>query len=59
MIQKGPGWSHSLHLIELFPDLTIFLNFLSQGAAQQQFKSVVFLVSGVVRPAGGQTLGGR
>jgi hypothetical protein len=28
MIKKGPGWSHSLHLIVLFPDLTNFLDFI-------------------------------
>jgi hypothetical protein len=39
---------HSLHLIELFPDLSNFLNFHSQGAAEQQFKSVAFFVKSVV-----------
>jgi hypothetical protein len=47
-MEKGPGWSHSLHLIELFSDLINFLNFYSQGAAQKQFKSVAFFESGVV-----------
>jgi hypothetical protein len=31
MIEKGPGWSHSLHLIELFPDLTNFLKPILQN----------------------------
>jgi hypothetical protein len=45
MIGKGPGWSHSLHLIELVPELTNLLKFDSQGALQQQLKlhSLVFL----------------
>jgi hypothetical protein len=33
MIGKGPCWSHSLCLIELFPDLTIFKKLFSQGAS--------------------------
>jgi hypothetical protein len=37
MIGKGPSWLHSLCLIEVFPDLTNFLEFHSQGASQQQF----------------------
>jgi hypothetical protein len=35
MIEKGPGWSHSLYLIELFPDLTIFLEIDSAELAQK------------------------
>jgi hypothetical protein len=34
MIKKGPGWSHSLHLIELFPDLTNLLKIDSAELAQ-------------------------
>jgi hypothetical protein len=28
LIEKSPSWSHSLHLIEFFPDLTHFLDFI-------------------------------
>jgi hypothetical protein len=34
MIGKGPIWLHSLHLIELFPDLTSCSKFHSHGALQ-------------------------
>jgi hypothetical protein len=40
-VMLGSGWSHSLCLIELFPDLTNFLKFHSQGASQQKSKSGV------------------
>jgi hypothetical protein len=33
MTVKGPGWSHSLHLFKLFPDITNFFKFHSQGAS--------------------------
>jgi hypothetical protein len=48
MIGKGPGWSHSFLLIELFPDLTNLFRFHSQGALQKQFKRVTFLVHTLV-----------
>jgi hypothetical protein len=45
IIEKGPGWLHSLCLNKLFPDLTNSFNFHIQGAAQKQFKSVIVLVN--------------
>jgi hypothetical protein len=36
MIGNGPGWLHSLCLIELFPDFINFLKIYSVGLAQQQ-----------------------
>jgi hypothetical protein len=38
MFQKGAGWSHYLHLIKLFPDLTKLSKFHSQGASVKQFE---------------------
>jgi hypothetical protein len=40
MIEKSPGWSHSLRLIELFPDH--FLNFIHRELRSNNIKVVLF-----------------
>jgi hypothetical protein len=49
MIGKGPRWSHSLCFIELFPDLTNFLNSIHRELRSNNFhKSIAFFVTRVV-----------
>jgi hypothetical protein len=48
MIEKGPGWSHSLHLIEFSPDLTNFLKINSAELAQTRFNPMPIRMEKVV-----------
>ena len=48
MIEKGPGWSHFLRVIQFFPDLTNFSKFRPQGASQKSESRVQNLISATV-----------
>jgi hypothetical protein len=52
MIGKGPGWSHSLRLIELFPDLPNLLSFIHRELRSINIKVIPFFVTSVVYEKG-------